>query len=80
MTPFYLKFVDESEMQSVLYTEGVPNYQNICNIGIIMNNNVSPPIAYSGYYSNVLAIDGEDMNTLNLYAINPPAPQVTWAI
>ena len=81
MTPFYLKFTDSNQLQSVLYTNGASNYQNIDIIGTIMNNKVNPPVPYEGYYCNVLALDCEDINTLLLYSVNPTPskPSRVWA-
>ena len=89
MTPFYLSFQDEAEANSVLYTDGVANYQNIDVLGTVYLPAPDPlpdpyvPVPYPApnYGVNVLVLDDEDSTPLLPYSVEPsPYPQRVWAI
>jgi hypothetical protein len=82
---YYLKFTDEAEATSVLYTDDMPNFPNIDTIGTIYQptgqineegNPVMAPIA--GWYVNVRC---EETTAFDNYQVDPaPASPVrVWA-
>lgn len=82
---YYLKFADEAEAKSVLYTDDMPNYQNIDTIGTIYKPTgevdakgypVMAPIP--GWHVNVRC---EEATELDAFKVNPdPAfPVRVWA-
>ena len=80
MTDLYLKFADEAEAKSVLYTDEQPNYQNIDVLGVIYNN-TDPEnlVVIPGHHVNVRLIDGEDSAALEKFAVIPVNPRRIWA-
>ena len=89
MTPYYLSFQDEAEANSVLYTDGIANYQNISVLGTVYLPAPDPvpedyvPVPYPepNFGVNVLVLDGEDATPILPYSVQPsPYPQRVWAI
>ena len=89
MTPFYLSFQDEAKANSVLYTDGQPNYQNISVLGVVYQPAPDPlpdgyvrvPYPAPNYGVNVLVLDDEDATPIEQYAVNPePYAQRVWNI
>ena len=88
MTDFYLKFTDEAEATSVLYTqeptawdeqgnvtatEPRQAYANISTIGVIYKD--EQPL--DGWHVNVRVV-GEDATALEAFAVTPALPVRVW--
>lgn len=79
-TDFYLRFSDEAQATAVLYTDGLPNYQNISTIGVIYQPNIDPPTPYDGWFVNVRLVGAEDADALMPFSVDPqPFPMRVWA-
>ena len=89
MTDLYLKFTDEAEATSVLYTqeptawdeqgnvtatEPRQAYANISTIGVIYKD--EQPL--DGWHVNVRVV-GEDATALESFAVTPTLPVRVWA-
>jgi hypothetical protein len=87
MQDIYLSFTDESEANSVLYTDNLPNYQNISVIGTVYQRPPEPtpedyePIPYPApnYGVNIRLLDDEDIAPLRPYMVYPTNPIRVWA-
>jgi hypothetical protein len=101
MTDLYLKFTDEPQANSVLYTEvptawddegeptewePKPNYANIDTIGVIYEggewddegNVITEPAALSGWHVNVRLVNGENIEALEPFAVQPKTLLRVW--
>lgn len=82
MTDYTLKFADEAEATAVLFTDGIPNYQNIDIIGTIYKQTGidadEKPIMTSlaGWHVNVRCDEAPE---LDAYAVFPATPMRVWA-
>ena len=97
----YLKFTDEPQAQSVLYTEvptawddegeptewyEQPNYANIDVIGTIYEggewdaegNVITEPVALFGWHVNVRLVNGENIEALEPFAVQPKTLLRVW--
>ena len=74
MTDFSLKFLDEAEAISVLYTDGVTNYQNIDVLGTLYTDDDD---ALEGWHVNIRD-EGECLE-LAQYIVIPKNPRRVWA-
>ena len=90
MSDYYLKFKDEAESISVLFTEVdgelVKKYQNTDVIGLIYpyvdptQQEQADPVPFDGWFVNVRLADNEDGAPLDAYNIDPqPYPLRVWA-
>jgi hypothetical protein len=87
MQDIYLSFQDEAEANLVLYTDGLPNYQNIDVIGVVYQRPPTPipndyvPIPYPApnFGVNIRLKDDEDIALLKPYIIQPKNPVRVWA-
>ena len=80
---YYLKFADEAEAQSVLYTDDTPDYQNIDTIGTIYKptgevdaegNPVMAPVP--GWHVNIRCGEAPE---LDVFMVEPKFPVRVWA-
>jgi len=72
MIDYYLKFADEVEANTVLYTDEHPNYRNIDTLGVLYTDD--QPL--DGWHVNVRVVDGEDGSKLESFKVNPEP--LTW--
>lgn len=90
MHDLYLKFADQAEADSLLYTvhegEGEPyttqNYMNTDVLGIIYEEQADPdadPVPMEGWHVNVRLMPGEDPAPLLSYQVFPQLPRRVWA-
>jgi hypothetical protein len=86
MQDIYLSFQDEIEANSVLYTNDLPNYQNIDVIGTVYQRPPDPvlkghiPIPYPppNFGVNIRLMDDEDIEPLKPFIIEPKHPIRVW--
>jgi hypothetical protein len=86
MQDIYLSFQDENEANSVLYTNLLPNYQNIDVIGVVYQKTPQPipedyiPMPYPApnFGVNIRLMDDEDIEPLKPYIIQPKHPIRIW--
>ena len=87
MQDLYLSFTDEKEANLVLYTNNLPNYQNIDVLGIvykpapipIQEGYVPEPYPSPNFGVNIRLMDDEDIDPLRPYIIEPTNPIRVWA-
>jgi hypothetical protein len=89
MQDIYLSFTDEAEANSVLYTDDLPNYQNIDVIGTVYQPPTKPismdeeyiPVPYPApnFGVNIRLMDDEDIEPLKPFIIQPKHPVRVWA-
>jgi len=87
MQDIFLSFKDEEEANSVLYTNNLPNYQNIDVIGVIYkklpeiipDKFVPEPLPAPNFGVNIRLMDDEDIEPLRTYIIQPKHPVRVWA-
>jgi hypothetical protein len=87
MQDIYLSFNDETEANSILYSDDLPKYQNIDMIGTVYQRPIEPipddyiPIPYPApnFGVNIRLLDDEDIEPLKPYIIEPKHPIRVWA-
>jgi hypothetical protein len=95
MQDIYLSFTDEAEANSILYiivpteykSSLYPNYKNIDILGIvyepapdvITKDYVPIPYPSPNWGVNIRLLDGEDIEPLKPYIIQPKNPVRVWA-
>ena len=81
-TDLYLKFADQEQADSILYTDMTPNYVNIDTLGIIYERQDDPeaePIPEEGWHINIRLLDDEDGEPLIPFQVYPTVPRRIWA-
>lgn len=80
MTDFYLKFKDKQEANSVLYKDGVKQFEVIDCIGTMFKRIDSDEfLIMEGYHVNVRVLSHEDDAALRPYAVIPKSPTRVFA-
>lgn len=85
-----LRFSDEDEAMSVLFTDGTSNYRTFDIIGAIFKpsgktavdaegNKVSVMTSVKGFHVNVRVMPDEDIAAIEPFAITPTNPVRVWA-
>lgn len=91
-TDLYLRFDNEDQADSLLYTPNpisgdmIQNYQNIDTLGILYEdpeydeegNVTEDPIPLEGWHVNVRALTGEDIDPLLEFTVEPEHPRRVW--
>lgn len=80
MTDVYLKFKDKQEAHSVLYKDGVQQFEVIDDIGAIFKRIDSDEfLILEGYHVNVRVLNHEDDAVLRPRAVIPKSPTRVFA-
>lgn len=86
MIDFYYRFLDQSEMFTLLEPLGMVSYSDAGSPQLIEGNHqyaawqVGEIAGYDGWHLNVRQIDPEfDLSSLTAYEVHPTQPVCVWA-